>query len=224
MKKTNLNMDDRNTELFKKIRTSRTFSNILDKFSLQKKSVLDIGCSKGHYLQVFGEGSVGVTIIDEHVEEAEKRGLKVVLANVENPDFNLNQKFDALWANNLFEHLNSPHPFLNRIRKMAKEDSTLILGVPVIPYLSFLTRFKKFRGAYAVSHVNFFNRKTLIETVKASGWEVKEARLFYFKNPILDSLMNIIAPHMYIIATQKKDFSYHEKRLMSLKGYEENQY
>lgn len=206
-------------DLFEQIRHSRTFSNIVEKFKLDEKSVLDIGCSEGHYLQCFGEGSVGVTIIEEHVKEAKKRNMHVVLKNIENPKFSMNKKFDIVWANNIFEHMNSPHLFLTKMREQLIQDGILILGVPIIPYFSKLTRLKKFRGAYAVSHVNFFTRKTLIETVRSGGWDVKEARLFYMKNSFLDSLFNLIAPHMYIIATPNPNFKYPKKRLLSLKGY-----
>ena len=212
-------MTMRSEELFKRVRTSRTFRNLIDAFRLDQKSVLDIGCSEGHYLQCFGPGSVGVTIIEEHVAAARARGLQVERKNAEDPAFSMEKRFDVVWANNLFEHLNAPHPFLARLRDVATEDGLLVLGVPVIPRLSFLVRFRKFRGAFAVSHVNFFTRRTLMETVRAAGWDVVDARLFYFRNRLLDSCMNWIAPHIYVIATPRKDFSYHGKRLQSLAGY-----
>jgi len=34
----------------------------LEKYSLQKKKVLDVGCTYGNYLIYFGEGSQGVNI------------------------------------------------------------------------------------------------------------------------------------------------------------------
>jgi len=202
------------------VKKSRIFSHILDTFSLSKKAVLDVGCSEGHYLACFGPGSAGITIIEEHVDAAKARGLRIFLKNVEDPHFSLDETFDVVWSNNLFEHLNAPHPFLIHMRNVLKPDGTLILGVPVIPFFSFLTRFKKFRGAYAVSHVNFFTRKTLIETVRAAGWHVHEARLFYMQNRFLDSIFNLIAPHIYIIASPNPDFAYAHKRLRSLEGYE----
>lgn len=202
-----------------RVSRSVTFSNIKHIFSLGTKAVLDVGCSEGYYLRHFGEGSVGVTIIADHVEIARDHGLNVVLKNVEDSDFSLHKTFDAIWANNFFEHLNAPHSFLMRMRDHSSQDGILILGVPVIPYFSWLTYFKKFRGAYAVSHVNFFTRNTLIETVKAAGWLVIQARPFYVKNTIIDSVFNLIAPHIYVIAIPKKDFVYPQKRLMSLEGY-----
>lgn len=201
------------------VRSSRVFSNLIDLFQLDTRKVLDVGCSEGHHLQCFGSESVGVTIIEEHVQKAEEKGLRVIQKNVEDPHFDVGEHFDVVWANNLFEHLHSPHLFLVKMRDVINSNGTLILGVPVIPHLSFLTRFKKFRGAYAVSHINFFNRRTLIETVRAGGWIVHEARLFYMKSSLLDWLFNLIAPHIYIIASPDPNFSYPEKRLRSLKGY-----
>jgi hypothetical protein len=50
---------------------------------------------------------------------------------------------------------------------------------------------------------------------------VQEARLFYMKNPLLDWFFNFIAPHIYIVATLDSEFKYAEKRLKSLRGYED---
>ena len=81
---------------------SRTFANLRKAFGLDTKVVLDIGCSEGYYLEHFGGGSIGITLIDEHIEDARARGLTIVKANIENQSFTLPQTFDVLWANNLF--------------------------------------------------------------------------------------------------------------------------
>lgn len=212
-------MESSTTDLFARVRRSRVFANIIRAFSLDTKAVLDVGCSEGHHLACFGSGSAGLTIIAEHVEAARARGLTVLLRNVEDPHFSLPDTYDAVWANNLFEHLVAPHTFLITMKQALRPGGTMVLGVPVIPFFSFLTRFKKFRGAYAVSHVNFFTRKTLIETVRAAGWTVHEARLFYMKNRLLDRIFNLIAPHIYVVATPDPSFAYAHKRLRSLEGY-----
>ncbi|MEX2027968.1 MAG: class I SAM-dependent methyltransferase, partial [Candidatus Curtissbacteria bacterium] len=86
---------------------SHSFSNLLELYQLAGKKVLDIGSSEGEFLKHFGTRSVGVTIIPEHVEAARKNGLTVVLGNIEDPTFTLQDKFEAVWANNLFEHMNA---------------------------------------------------------------------------------------------------------------------
>ncbi len=199
--------------------SSRSFIHLCNQYQLEKKSVLDIGSSEGDFLQHFGPNSVGVTIIPEHVMAAQANGLTVILGNIEDPVFALPEKFDAVWANNLFEHMNAPHLFLMKVKEFLKPDGFLILGVPVLPYISPLLRLKKFRGAYASSHVNFFTRRTLIETVRFAGWEVEEARLFRFQHKYIDTLLNGISPHIYIVARPNPDFKYAHKRLLSLERY-----
>ncbi len=217
-------MNEGNTNdlyLFEKVKKSRIFNHIIDRYQLDTKKVLDVGCSEGHHLACFGPGSVGVTLIEEHIAAGRARGLTIQAKDVEGAEFSMDETFDVVWANNFFEHMNAPHTFLRKMTRCLNEDGTLILGVPVIPWFTFLGRFRKFRGAYAGSHVNFFYRKTLIETVRYAGYDIVEARLFFMKHPTLDWLFNFIAPHMYVVARPKKDFAYGEKRLKSLRGYED---
>ena len=210
---------DQNIELrFKNQAKSKVFNNIIDFFSLNKKSVLDIGCSNGEFLIHFGENSLGVTISQDQVDYGKSKGLNIQYGNIEYDDLNIPENsFDAIFANNLLEHLYSPHNFLNKIKKYLKKDGFLILGVPCVPILKYLLNFKKFRGSLAVSHINFFNRYTLIKTVEKSGWNILGVRGFYFKNRIIDHLLDLIYPHFYVIAKVDNDFKYPPKRMKELK-------
>ena len=141
------------------------------------------------------------------------------MKNVEDPAFTAGGGFDVVWANNFFEHMNAPHLFLTAMRQELKPNGLLILGVPVIPYFSWLMIFRQFRGSYASSHVNFFTRRTLIATVRAAGWHVRAARPFYFQMAGLDLFGNLIAPHIYVVAESDLNFKYSRKRSLSLAGY-----
>ena len=105
---------------FDNVSKSKTFRNIVGKFDLGNKSVFDIGCTYGEFLSHFGKGSTGVTIVREETEAAIKRGLNVVTGNIEDPNFSVGSKFDAIFANNIFEHLHSPHIFLINIKSSPK--------------------------------------------------------------------------------------------------------
>ncbi|MCI0597813.1 class I SAM-dependent methyltransferase, partial [Candidatus Parcubacteria bacterium] len=121
---------------------------------------------------------------------------------------------DAIWANNLFEHLLSPHHFLMELRKHAHKDTLLILGVPVVPWAPFLMRLKKFRGSLASNHINFFTAKTLQLTVARAGWKVLSARSFFIDNALLDTFATgLAAPHVYVVAKNNIDFTYPEKKV-----------
>lgn len=204
---------------FINVGNSKTFKNIVREFSLDQKCVLDIGCSYGEFLAHFGKGSRGFTVAPEEEEEGRRRGLDVRLLNIEEFQGEPDKKFDVIFANNILEHMQSPHNFLLKIKVFLKPSGILILGVPCIPKISTLMRFKKFRGSLASLHINFFTKDTLIKTAEFAGWRVSAARGFRFHNKTIDWILNVIYPHFYVIANVDENFSYAPKRLKELEGY-----
>ena len=204
---------------FDGVSRSKTFQNIVRTFALDKKAVLDIGCSFGEFLVHFGDGSVGISISHEEVAYGKGEGLDIRYGNIEEGELALTEQFDVIFANNIFEHLYSPHDFLNKIKKHLAPNGILILGVPCIPKVVSLIHIRKFRGAFAEQHINFFTRDTLIHTATRAGWIPQMTRGFRFLNPHVDALLNPIYPHFYLVATLDPDFHYTEKRMKELSGY-----
>ncbi len=197
-----------------RVKMSRTFKNLRDIYRLSEKSVLDIGCGFGEYLRLFGRGSLGITTTQEEVVYAKENNLPVVFANAEKLDtLDTDQTFEAIWANNLFEHLLSPHAFLMKLKALSRPETVAIIGVPVVPKIVSFLRVKGFRGALATNHVNFFTHATLRLTTERAGWIVKEVRPFLFKNKILDVLVRPFAPHLYVVALNNPAFVYPGKKL-----------
>lgn len=212
-------MDDSIRKRFERINQSRTFRNIRRKFNLEHKSVLDVGCTYGEFLKHFGVGSKGLTIMPEEVRVARELGLNVDLVNIEQETNQTIGHHDVIFANNIFEHMQSPHNFLLKIKQYLRKDGILILGVPCIPTITPLLKFKKFRGALASLHINFFSRTALRKTVEYAGWKIIEIRGFRFANPLIDCLLNPIYPHFYVIAEVDKNFQPSSKRMKELEGY-----
>jgi len=198
---------------------SQTFLNKVRLFDLDKKSVLDIGCCNGENLAHFGPGSTGLTINPEEVVVGVAHGLDIRLGNIEATDFSLDKTYDVIFANNLFEHLYSPHAFLIKIKQFLKPNGILILGVPCIPKIVSLLHVTKFRGSLADAHINFFTRDTLVKTVERAGWKPGMTRGFHFANAFIDHLLDPIYPHFYVVAQPDPDFHYSDKRLKELAGY-----
>jgi SAM-dependent methyltransferase len=198
---------------------SKTFRNLRAYAGLQHKSVLDLGCSFGEFLTHFGPGSVGVTIEPQETAYGKTRGLDIRVGNIEDREFSLGRRFDAIYANNLFEHLYSPHAFLIRAKELLAPEGVLVLGVPCVPKLVWLLHLKKFRGSLAGGHINFFTKATLRHTVERAGWDVECIRGFRFTNPFLDHCLDLIYPHFYVVARPDPDFAYTDKRLAELAGY-----
>jgi len=199
--------------LFDAVSVSRTFSNLREAYGLNTKRVLDIGCGHGQYLRHFGPKSIGITTASSEVEWGKRVSLDIRFGNAERLDYEaLDGRFDVVWANNLFEHLLAPHAFLMNLKRTVSDDGLLVLGVPVFPALSGLTRFARFRGVFASNHINFFTQKTLRITVERAGWQVVDARSFFFSNRLLDCLLHPIAPHIYIVAKNNHLFVYPPKK------------
>ena len=212
-------MDEKIEKRFTAVTGSKTFRNIRVYAGLEEKSVLDIGCSYGEFLAHFGEGSVGLTIEPVEAEYGAKRDLSIRAGNVEDPTFAVAEKFDAVFANNIFEHLYSPHAFLIHAKDFLKPNGVLILGVPCIPKLVSLLRIKKFRGSLASGHINFFTKQTLIHSVLQAGWKIECVRGFHFAPAFIDHLLDWAYPHFYVIARPDPNFVYTEKRRKELAGY-----
>ncbi|HLP79866.1 MAG TPA: class I SAM-dependent methyltransferase [Acidobacteriota bacterium] len=203
---------------FDPVKKSKVFNRILSTFKLRKKKVLDLGCSFGEFLSLFGPGSVGITTTLAEVEYGKKHRLNIKQGNVELIDkIGIKESFDAIWANNLFEHLLAPHAFLIKLKTVAKDDTILLLGVPTIPRCPSLMRITAFRGALATAHVNFFTRESLRLTVQRAGWKVLDIRPFVTNIRWLDRLCSFFAPHLYVVAVNDRHFRYHDKKLMEWK-------
>jgi len=202
-----------------KVKSSRTFHNIRNIFNLSDKIVCDVGCGFGEYLRFFRSGSIGITTTKEEAEYAKKNGLDVVLANAEKIGDSFSDKtFDVIWANNLIEHLLSPHAFLVRLKRISRDDTISIIGVPVIPKITSLVFFKLFRGTLASNHINFFTETTLHFTIERAGWKIKEIRPFIFKNYFMDMCARPFAPHLYAVAHNDTSFSYAAKKISEWSG------
>ena len=202
---------------FAAVTRSRTFARVRRSLGLEHRAVLDIGCSYGEHLAHFGPGSTGITISAAEAAEGARRGLDVRLGNAEET-LPIERQYEAIYCSNLFEHLAAPHRFLYELRAALQPNGTLVLGVPVVPFPASLMRLRKFRGALASNHINFFTADTLRLTVERAGWNVREARGFRFANPLLDRIFRPVIPHLYVIAEPVQDYAYAPKRQAELSG------
>jgi SAM-dependent methyltransferase len=210
--------NDKIERRFQAVSASKTFRNLRRAYRLEEKAVLDVGCSYGEYLSHFGPESTGITINPEEAVEGRRRGLDMRVGNAEG-ELPIEKTYDAIYCSNLLEHLYSPHAFLYRSRKALSPTGTLILGVPVLPFPRFLTCFKKFHGALAGAHINFFVKDSLAYTVQRAGWHIKCIRGFHFSSALFDTAIGFLYPHLYVIAETDPSFSYGSKREIELAGY-----
>ena len=200
--------------------TSRTFKNIADTLDLKEKRVLDLGCGYGEYMQRFATNSVGVTTTQAEVGYGKANNIDLRNGNVELLDQTISTKenFDAFWANNLFEHLLSPHAFLVNLKQFAEDDAMLILGVPMVPKIESLMHIRKFNGSLATPHINFFTKRTYELTIERAGWDIIDNRAFFLPVPVLDRIISPLMPHLYIVAKNNASYQYPPKKINEWEG------
>lgn len=216
-----ITIDAKIKERFANIARSETFAHILDQYGLRNKRTLDIGCSYGEFLTHFGRGSVGLTVMEDEARYGVEVGLDIRFGNIESAEMPIaaHERFEAVFANNILEHMYAPYGFLVRLRDFLAHDGFAIIGVPCIPAIASLVNLRKFRGSLAKSHINFFTNGTLKKTVERAGWRVHTVRSFHVASPALDRLLDPISPHFYVVATPDPSFVSDKNRTFKLNAH-----
>ena len=180
--------------------------------------VLDVGCGFGQSLLYWGEESEGVEIGERQHRFLSALGRRVTGLNVEDGTAGLQpESFDAVFTNNLLEHLVAPHLYLARLHQLLKPSGILAVGHPVVP----ATPWKQFwmlQGYnywLAVEHINFYTPQTARLSLERAGFNVERQ---YFPragsiNPLLGRLTAPIGVHVLSVCRKVNDFKYHPKRV-----------
>ena len=96
---------------------------------MRPKSILEIGCGAGEFLQKISSGveySLGLDFNEAALTTARQKGL-----NVRNEDVrNLNDSFDMIVLFEVLEHLESPYDIMTAIKSKLNPGGTLIIAVP----------------------------------------------------------------------------------------------
>lgn len=154
----------------------RSVKILVQNHQFDRKKVLDIGCSYGLTLLYWREDSEGVEIQHHMVEFVKALGRKVHVLNVDEGFSDLRtESYDAIYTNNLIEHLVSPHLFLVRLHSLLKPGGILAMGHPIVPPYFFRDIWKLFgySGWLSVEHTNFFTPQTAKLTLERAGFKVK---------------------------------------------------
>lgn len=200
---------------------SRAIRFVCTSHRLDRKAVLDIGCSYGQHLVHFGPGSAGIDAIERNVQFCRALGFEVTQTNVEDglPDFG--RRFQAIYCSNLLEHLVAPHLFLLRLHALLEPGGRLFVHVPTMPPFPIVDRVLKrvigHNGYLASEHINAFTPRTLAFTIERAGFTVDDVAfvgargrgLLCFGEPVFREL-GITA---MAVARRNPNFQYPEKRV-----------
>lgn len=192
---------------------------LIEKYDFDKIKVLDIGCMYGQTLLYWGEQSEGVDISEPAVKFVRSLGRRVIVFNVEDGFDELKgRQYEAIYCNNLIEHLVAPHLFLVRLHAILKPQGVLAIGVPVAPtFFSYLWKACGIKGWLAKEHINFFTLKTMKLTLERAGFEVLgqwSPGLYKFSH-YLSRIGVGLMPHCLFVCRKIENFIYDKKRSSS---------
>lgn len=208
-----------------KYNKNKLFRNI---YSLIKgKDVLDIGCIEHtinskidnpfwvHQFLKDNANVLGIDILKDEVKYLCDEGYNMKVANAET--FELDKKFDVIFAGELIEHLSNPGLLLRQSKKHLKKDGLLILTTPNTFYLPRLLKcIKNIEDDPDVNpeHTTWFSPSTLCTLLTREGFDTISIKKFdaaapkitlksKFKNGLSGFLSKDIKGSLLVVAVKK---------------------
>ena len=140
--------------------------------------LLDFGCGWGSYLasaQEAGWHATGIEVDATNVEFATRHGLHAVQGDLLDGIFEAEQ-FDAVIAQQVFEHLLNPVEYLREIHRLLKPGGVLAIAVPNLGGLSARISGTDWEMITPIGHVRYFDSSSLAKFLSDNGFEILEKR------------------------------------------------
>ena len=188
----------------------RTFARRLaqiEDLAPRRGRVLDVGCSKGYFLDVAraeGWDAVGVDLNRNAVDEAQARGLDIRHGDLDAQGFE-DGSFDVVTLFDLLEHTSAPRATLAECRRLLRPGGVLVASTPniggLVPRVTYWL-FARTLGAWdhptPPGHLVQFSRRTLRKMLEGAGYEVVAVRaehipVGYSVGKLENSIMDVLA-------------------------------
>ncbi len=154
---------------------------------LNIRSVLDVSCGNGAFgytLKSQRSCKVwGIEADKDAAQEAAKKLDKVINGSFVKgmPELE-GQKFDAIFFNDVLEHLADPEEVLNNCRELLNKNGFIITSIPNVrwyPVVLSLLRYKDFKyensGVMDKTHMRFFTLKSMRRMFENNGYRIIRA-------------------------------------------------
>ncbi|MFD2561596.1 class I SAM-dependent methyltransferase [Aquimarina rubra] len=157
---------------------------MLDFLPENTKTLLDVGCGEGAFASFIKEKyqteTWGIELMKEEGEKAEKLLDKVFIGEVEGfidelPD----NYFDAIYFNDVLEHLVDPYMVLEKIKSKLSKDGVIISSIPNMRYHSALKNLVlnknweyEDHGIMDKTHLRFFTGKSIANMYTRLGYKI----------------------------------------------------
>lgn len=157
---------------------------MLDFLPLNAKKILDVGCGEGNFAQLLKrktQGEIWGIELDHHASSLAKEKIDHVYCGT--AEDNLGQLpenyFDAIYFNDVLEHLIDPYTLLKKISSKLSSQGVIMASIPHVRYFRVLTQLIFQRdwkyedtGVLDRTHLRFFTKKSMIRMFEDNGYQV----------------------------------------------------
>ena len=159
---------------------TKQYAEWVKKNHLEGKKVIEIGCGKGEYMKMMEEsGAVvfGLEHLHESVEEANKKGYRVIEGFVEGTETEIEGgPYDGFFIMNFLEHIPDPSSFLKGIANNLTNDG---VGIVEVPNFDMMLQ-KSLYSEFIQDHLSYFTSDTLCNLLQISGFEIIRCESIWF--------------------------------------------
>ena len=155
------------------------FENFVKKYSLEGKTMIEIGCGRGEYLSLMKKAGLkvfGLEYAEKSLKQCVNDGLKVFRGYIEDDDYRIKKApYDAFFILNFLEHLPNINSVLRGIGNNLKDEA---VGIIEVPNFEMILR-KKLFFEFVRDHLFYFTKDTLETALKLNGFEVIESEVVW---------------------------------------------
>lgn len=149
---------------------------ILSRINGNIKTVLEIGCSSGIFLDFFRSVKpefkfAGIDASKDAIKIAREKKLNCKNISIEEFAKKTNTKYDLILAFEVLEHLNNPLNTLKFIYRLLSRESFLYFTVPNYLAYDFLEIGDIYRNLAGPAHLNYFNPYSIKKLLKRAGFK-----------------------------------------------------
>lgn len=151
-------------------RIKKLFSRI----TVPVKSVLEIGCGTGNFLQRIREIKpeltvTGIELSPDAVRLTKKKGLNCCHSSAEEFAEKTGSKYDLILGFEVLEHVFDPPSLINALFKLLRKGGTLYMTMPNYLSYDFLQIGECYRNFFGPSHLNYYNPFSIMKLLESGG-------------------------------------------------------
>lgn len=150
------------------------FTELIDRHGLHGGKVIEIGCGRGEFLEIWSDLNViahGLENAPEAVAACREKGLQVTQGYFDNPGVMLpHAPYDAFVFLMFLEHMPEPNVALRCLHDNLAADA---VGIVEVPNFSMVMKHCLF-SEFIADHLLYFTRATLTQTLQCNGFDILE--------------------------------------------------